>query len=105
MVEIGPWLAAYRHAVLAEFGARVRFIGIQGSHARGEAGEGSDIDAVLILDRLTPHDLRRYRALAAGLPHARLLCGFVAGGGGACGLGPGGPSLVLFRYQARVRHA
>ena len=79
MVEIGPWLAAYRHAVLAEFGARVRFIGIQGSHARGEAGEGSDIDAVLILDRLTPHDLRRYRALAAGLPHARLLCGFVAG--------------------------
>ena len=68
MVEIGPWLAAYRHAVLAEFGARVRFIGIQGSHARGEAGEGSDIDAVLILDRLTPHDLRRYRALAAGLP-------------------------------------
>lgn len=79
MVEIGPWLAAYRHAVLAEFGARVRFIGIQGSHARGEAGEGSDIDAVLILDRLTPHDLRCYRALAAGLPHARLLCGFVAG--------------------------
>ena len=88
MIDLETWLNTYREAVLAAFGARVRFIGLQGSRARGEARAESDIDMVLILDRLEMEDLQRYRALGARLPDAALLCGFVTGAeaalGGAC---------------------
>lgn len=78
-VDFEAWKAAFCGAVLAAFGERIVCAGVQGSRARGEAGEKSDIDAVLILDRLTPADLVCYRSLAAGLPHAGLMCGFVSG--------------------------
>lgn len=70
MIDLETWLNTYREAVLAAFGARVRFIGLQGSRARGEARAESDIDMVLILDRLEMEDLRQYRALGARLPDA-----------------------------------
>ncbi len=79
LIDLATWLNTYREAVLSAFGARVRFIGLQGSRARGEARAESDIDMVLILDRLEMEDLQRYRALCARLPDAALLCGFVAG--------------------------
>ena len=79
MFDLDVWLADYVRVMRSAFGGRVRFIGIQGSRARGEAAEGSDIDVVLILDRLDFDDLRRYREAAEALPHRELLCGFVSG--------------------------
>lgn len=79
MFDLDVWLADYVRVMRSAFGARVRFIGIQGSRARGEASEGSDIDVVLILDRLDFDDLRRYREAAESLPQRELLCGFVSG--------------------------
>ena len=53
-MQLDKWLELWREAVEGEFGAqRVYFMGIQGSRARGEAREESDIDVVLILDALT----------------------------------------------------
>lgn len=79
-MDIGNWLGRWRRAVVDEFGAgRVRLMGIQGSRARGEAGSGSDIDVVLLLDELSYGDAMRYRACVESLPERDKLCGFVAG--------------------------
>ena len=61
------------------FGRRLLFVGLQGSYRRGEATEASDIDAVVVLDILTLADLRTYRALIEGMPHASRACGFLGG--------------------------
>lgn len=78
-ILIEEWKQQYCAAVQAVFGARVVFIGLQGSYGRGEATEHSDIDVVLLLDEVTMDDLKQYRALLAELPHRELVCGFVAG--------------------------
>lgn len=57
MLDIESWLPLWSRAVLDEFGDRVRFLGIQGSRARGEAREDSDIDVVTVLDQLAPEGL------------------------------------------------
>ena len=68
-MQLDNWLELWREAVEGEFGAqRVYFMGIQGSRARGEAREESDIDVVLILDALTADDAERYRKCVAALP-------------------------------------
>ena len=61
------------------FGERLLFVGLQGSYARGEATEGSDIDIVVVLDVLSVADLRLYREMVRSLPHADKACGFVSG--------------------------
>ena len=42
MMEIENWMKQYCGAVRAAFGDRVRYIGLQGSRGRGEAGPDSD---------------------------------------------------------------
>lgn len=73
------WMRQFLKAVQGAFGARLVFVGLQGSRARGEAAERSDIDVVVVLDQLSISDLDRYRAAAAALPDRELLCGFVSG--------------------------
>ena len=73
------WKEVYVTAVVQTFGSRIVCAGVQGSRARGEARESSDIDTVLILDTLTSADLDDYRILMHSLPNADLACGFVSG--------------------------
>ena len=73
MFNLQHWLDDYVSAVDAAFGARIEFIGLQGSYARGEEHEGSDIDVVLILDKLAPEDLALYREAIASLPQRAAL--------------------------------
>lgn len=61
------------------FGDRIVFLGLQGSYARGEAGPDSDIDIVLILDRVDEDDLSAHRAFIAASPLKGKLCGFFSG--------------------------
>lgn len=61
------------------FGERLWFAGLQGSRGRGEETEGSDIDLVVILDRLTPADVRTYERMLDRLPDRELACGFLSG--------------------------
>lgn len=80
MLDLTSWTERWKNAVLDEFGPeRVRFLGIQGSRARGEARENSDIDAVVILDRFDAADAERYRRCVSDLPERDKLCGFVSG--------------------------
>lgn len=78
-IDIHSWMKTYCEEILDTFGSRVWFIGLQGSYGRGEATEESDIDVVLILDRLELSDLEIYRTAIAKLKHREKICGFVAG--------------------------
>lgn len=78
-MELEQWLQAYLQMVQALFGERICCVGVQGSYGRGEANTDSDIDMVLILDRISGVDLKRYRKAADQLPQRDKLCGFVSG--------------------------
>ena len=73
------WMRQLTYRLHDAFGPRLRFVGLQGSRARGEAGPESDIDAVVILDAVSLADLRAYRALLAGMPEREKVCGFFGG--------------------------
>lgn len=52
-MEAFAWAEEAKGKLKAEFGDRLRFVGLQGSRARGEAREDSDIDLVVLLDRVS----------------------------------------------------
>ena len=54
-------------------------MGLQGSYGRGEATEASDIDIVVILDKLSADDIQTYNSMLDTLPHRDLICGFLSG--------------------------
>lgn len=76
--ELNIWMTRFVEALRGAFGSRLVFVGLQGSRGRKEAGPDSDIDVVVLLDRLDGEALAAYDALADALPHRELLCGFVA---------------------------
>lgn len=78
-MEIWGLLKALEDRVDEIFGDRLVCLGLQGSFARGEATEESDIDAVLILDTVSMDDLHTYREILKWLPHRDKVCGFVSG--------------------------
>jgi len=79
MVDIKLWMNRFTELLKETFGERIYFVGLQGSYGRGEATETSDIDAVVILDKLTAEDIKKYRDMVAVLPNRELLCGFLSG--------------------------
>ncbi len=79
MMDIERWMAELTANVRAGFGGRLLFLGLQGSYGRGEATEDSDIDVVMVLDRVELDDLDRYRAIVSGMPEGEKACGFVCG--------------------------
>lgn len=79
MIEINKWLNDFSEALQKTFGTRVWFTGLQGSYGRGEATETSDIDLVVILDKVSSEDIREYGRMLDGLPNRELVCGFFSG--------------------------
>ncbi len=78
-MDLKNWIQQYEKAVTDLFENRILFIGLQGSFARGEADENSDIDVVCILDTVTSDDLKRYRGAIDKLEYREKICGFVSG--------------------------
>jgi len=60
-------LDAFVAGVRKQFGSRVVAISLFGSYARGDANEESDIDCLVLLDRVDPADDRAITDLAADL--------------------------------------
>jgi len=79
VVEITAWTNEFLQALNEHFADRVWFVGLQGSYSRGEATETSDIDIVVILDRISAADIQTYNAMLDTLPHRELICGFLSG--------------------------
>ncbi|MBQ3399413.1 MAG: nucleotidyltransferase domain-containing protein, partial [Synergistaceae bacterium] len=63
MIDIQSWLEIFSGHLEERFQGRIWFAGLQGSYARGEAKETSDIDVVVILDTLSIDDLKSYREM------------------------------------------
>lgn len=78
-MNMNAWMEGFIRRMRETFGERLLFVGLQGSRGRGEAAADSDIDVVVLLDRLGPDDLDAYREAAASLPEREKLCGFVSG--------------------------
>lgn len=79
MIELTGWTNHFLQALQDSFADRIWFVGLQGSYARGEATETSDLDMVVILDELSAQDIETYNTTLNRLPHRDLLCGFLAG--------------------------
>lgn len=79
MIDINQWMKQYQDTVKRIFDSRILFIGLQGSYGRSEANEDSDIDVVLILDKVSLADLKEYKETIETLPYRALMCGFVSG--------------------------
>ncbi len=79
MIDMTAWMSHFLQEVNKTFDNRVWFVGLQGSYARGEATETSDIDVVVILDELSASDIQAYGAALDRLPHRELICGFLSG--------------------------
>ena len=79
MIDITVWMQNFLQTLNENFRDRVWFVGLQGSFARGEATETSDIDIVVILDELSAMDIQTYNKMLNTLPHRELICGFLSG--------------------------
>ena len=79
MIDITTWMNDFLQKLNHKFENRVWFVGLQGSYARGEATETSDIDIVVILDELSAMDIQTYNAMLDTLSNRELICGFLSG--------------------------
>ena len=77
--EIETWLQDFTKKLFDIFGNRLKFIGLQGSYKRGEANSESDIDIVIILDKLSFEDLNSYKKIVNSMPDSEKVCGFISG--------------------------
>lgn len=79
MTDITTWINEFTSKIEQTFGDRAWFIGLQGSYARHEATDMSDIDVVVIVDELNIADLKSYRDMLDSMPNRDLICGFISG--------------------------
>lgn len=79
MVDITTWMNDFLQNLNHTFANRVWFVGLQGSYGRGEATETSDIDVVVILDKLSAVDIQTYNEMLDTMTHRNLICGFLSG--------------------------
>lgn len=79
MIDIKQWMENFTALLRDTFGNRLYFVGLQGSHARGEATEKSDIDTVVILETVSAADIQTYGEILDRMEHRELICGFFSG--------------------------
>lgn len=76
-VDMADWMGTLTERLKKAFGSRLVLVGLQGSRARGEERETSDIDVVVVIDGLSVNDLSMYRSIIQQMPNSDLACGFV----------------------------
>ena len=79
MVDIESYIGRLMVLLRDRFGARLTYVGLQGSYLRGEATDTSDIDIMVVIDGLSVNDLEMYRATIQSLEHFDKSCGFICG--------------------------
>ena len=79
MINIEHYIRQLIDLLKLQFGARLLYVGLQGSYLRGEATDSSDIDIMVVIDALSVADLSMYRAVIGKLDHADKSCGFICG--------------------------
>ncbi len=61
------------------YGDRLIYVGLQGSYMRGEAGEDSDLDIMIIIERFSVQDMDAYRDMLKQIGNYDKSCGFICG--------------------------
>ncbi len=79
MIDPESWMPGAAERLRGAFGERLLYLGLQGSRARGEATEDSDIDLVALVSAFTLADLDAYRAAVRSMPEGEKACGFFSG--------------------------
>lgn len=77
MIDIESYISKLICRLRQQYGARLLYVGLQGSYLRGEATVKSDIDIMVVIDSLNVSDLDAYRNIISGLEHADKSCGFI----------------------------
>ena len=79
MFDIEEYLKKLINLLQSHFGARLLYVGLQGSYMRKEAGKDSDIDVMVVLDSLSRHDLEDYKNILKIAGSYNKSCGFICG--------------------------
>lgn len=79
MITPHEWMETILPKLKSLYGARLLFLGLQGSYRRGEATGKSDIDLVVLLDNVSLDDLDAYRRIVHAMPEGHKACGFICG--------------------------
>ena len=77
MIDIESYISKLICRLRQQYGARLLYVGLQGSYLRGEATVKSDIDIMVVIDSLNVPDLDAYRNIISDLEHADKSCGFI----------------------------
>ena len=77
MFDIGNYISRLIALLQRQFGARLSYVGLQGSYLRGEATDHSDIDVMVVIDELSVSDMDHYRVIIQSLEHFEKSCGFI----------------------------
>lgn len=79
MFQPGQYISSLTDLLRERFGDRLLYVGLQGSYLRGEADENSDIDIMVVIQKITVADLAAYREAISGLEKSEKSCGFICG--------------------------
>ncbi len=79
MFDINDYVQKLISQCKAAFGERLLYVGYMGSYLRGEANENSDIDVMVVIDKITISDMNTYRDIIKGLGNYDKSCGFICG--------------------------
>lgn len=77
MFNLESYLSRLIDSLQDAFGARLAYVGLQGSYLRGEATDTSDIDIMAVIDELTVDDLDTYRRIIEAMECFDRSCGFI----------------------------
>ena len=77
--DIEIWLQEFTRKLFDEFSSRVKFVGLQGSCKRGEFTEDSDVDLLVVLDKLSFDDLEQYKMIVHSMPFYEKADGIICG--------------------------
>ena len=77
MINIKLYINKIIEKLKEKYSDRLVYVGLQGSFLRGEATENSDIDIMVVIDKLNVSDLDKYRLIIDSLECSDKMCGFI----------------------------
>lgn len=79
MIDAEKYIRDLTEKCKETFSERLLYVGLQGSYLRNEANENSDIDIMVVIDKMTVSDLYNYRNVLSLVGDFDKSCGFICG--------------------------
>ena len=77
MIDIEKYIGDLIKQLKNKFDSRLLYVGLQGSYLRNEANSDSDIDIMIVIDKLSVSDLEAYRGIIKSMDYYDKSCGFI----------------------------